>query len=349
VVVPSVDQEVFEGDDPIQQVVVTADVTGNLASLNGATVYVVVEDAQQLFASTAEVTLGQGGLGNTLTISGRTPNSQVGDFNGSLIVNVCLDLACTKPFQGSPFGIPYHVKVIPGLKLARTDLIALTSTFPASSTPWVSQVVLPQGATSFVSMLGGAAFDLVAGTDTVTITGKPAAVGRYDDFLYLAAVGVTSRGRSIQLTLTTPLSYTVAGTGQFQILYSPPQLDLSVTLTDQTSYPVVAYIDSLAANGKAYWSPNRIDYLPGDGVTTGDANGVVWLTLQGFGPGDRFGGQLWTGYFGLAANPCNLSSSGFVCLAPGLYDALVYPSTGNGSGTYEESPTPVRVRLTVKP
>lgn len=84
--------------------------SGNIASLYGRTVYVIVEDPAGLFTSDPpRVALRASPPGATVSLTGKPLAS--GTYAGVLRFYACLDPACSTQFAGSPFLQPFKVFV----------------------------------------------------------------------------------------------------------------------------------------------------------------------------------------------------------------------------------------------
>jgi hypothetical protein len=361
IVLPAVDQEVFEGGgDPIPTLSIAADVVGNLQSLNGATVYVIVQDPDALFDSKAGVSLSANGLGNVLTIYGRSVNAKAGTFHGPLTVNVCLDPACLKPLGGSPFSVPYTIKVLQGLQLTQ-NLSTLTAAFDSPSAPWTTSVLLPTGATDFTAQVttkgssgphyyGQQMVTLSRNDTALTLTGVPCpALTFYGDF-EVNATGVTSKGRLVPLQLIQRFEYQVGAGMAFTFVYQP----LSASLTagaGTSSYAAAVTVVSKASNGDIYDTIDHVDYLPPGPSGNLDANGFAWLRFLALGASST--GVGYDGAFTVSAVACNDSwpvNAQQTCLAPGRYEALIYPKSTYGTGGNGGNPVqPFPVDFTVSP
>ncbi|NRF66046.1 hypothetical protein HLB44_03485 [Aquincola sp. S2] len=84
---------------------------GDLFSLAGQTLYVIVEDPSSLFESNASVNIVQGSsFSYQLVLQPRTLPT-VGRFTGTLRAFACLDAGCGTRLGGTPLLIPYDVTV----------------------------------------------------------------------------------------------------------------------------------------------------------------------------------------------------------------------------------------------
>jgi hypothetical protein len=149
--VPSITNEVFEGStgDPLLPWSVTADAAGNLTTLTGQTLFVVLEDPdgfvdRVLIPSTLQST------GNRLTISPKSSNPLPGVYTGPFRISVCLDANCATRLGGTPVVVPYRITVLQGPRATLNDPSIIRST--ASTAVRVPfQVTLPALVTSWTA------------------------------------------------------------------------------------------------------------------------------------------------------------------------------------------------------
>ncbi|HET7792089.1 MAG TPA: hypothetical protein VFL64_01785, partial [Rhizobacter sp.] len=195
--IPIVDQEVFEGGDPLVAIEVTADLSGDLSKLGQ--VFVVVEDRDQLF-STAAVSPGANGRDNRLIIQGRPINLVAGTFSGPLRVFVCLDVECQRTVAGSPVIVPYTITVRPGIKMNFPTPLTV-ATGAGSPRTLELPITLPPGTEAW-----SAAFDFGPNGIAVTNSDTPSpralvdisalGVGYAGDWpIWFSATARTSKGR----------------------------------------------------------------------------------------------------------------------------------------------------------
>ncbi len=90
----------------------TFSAAGNFASLNGMTVYVIVEDPEGFYTSRAPpaVLLNKSPPGATVILSQR-PLQRTGVFQGRLRFYACLTPTCSTQIAGSPLVVPYNFTV----------------------------------------------------------------------------------------------------------------------------------------------------------------------------------------------------------------------------------------------
>ncbi len=86
--------------------------SGNVAALNGRTVYVIVVDPHDFYSKTVppSVRLIAEPQGAVVTLQPR-PLRRIGKYQAELQFYACLDPACQTQFVGSPFRLPYKLEV----------------------------------------------------------------------------------------------------------------------------------------------------------------------------------------------------------------------------------------------
>jgi hypothetical protein len=345
----ALDHEAFEGDDRIPPLAITADVTGDLSVLAGKTVYVLVEDPDQLYASNPSLSLTSTGLGNQLTLFARGPNTRVGTFQGNLKVNVCLDAECRQPFGGSPFAVPYKLKVLPGLKIAEAGNIALNWKFGEPLPTWRSDVTLPAGATGFGSAVFKRGFQILssvaaASNDAraVTVQASPTHVAVHDLDLYLEAVGTTSTGRKVTLSERRALTYTITPPDKPTVVYTPSTATLVRSSTAPENFGSV--VNLVAPQAEPFYVSTRVEYLNATNGGVDDAKGFRWLDMGAVSSVVN-GSELVVRTEAWYRLDVQCQMSGPRCMPPGVYVARVFFLTAAG----QEAPHPFVVRLDLQP
>lgn len=345
----ALDHEAFEGEDRIPPLAITADVTGDLSVLAGKTVYVLVEDPDQLYASNPSLSLTSTGLGNQLTLFPRGLNTKVGIFQGNLKVNVCLDADCRQPFGGSPFSVPYKLKVLPGLKITQAGNIALNWKFGEPLPTWRSDVTLPAGATGFGSTVFRRGSQIVSSVAearndarTVTVQASPTQVSVRDLDLYVEALATTSTGRRVTLSERRALTYTITAPDKPMVVYTPSTANLVRSSTTPENFGSV--VKMVPAQAEPFYVSTRVEYLNAANGGVDDAKGFRWLDMGAVSSGAG-GSELLAhteAWYSLNVQ-CQLS--GPRCMAPGVYVARVFFLTAAG----QDAPNPFVVRLDLQP
>jgi hypothetical protein len=344
------DYEAFEGDDPIPALTITADVSGDFSKLQDRTVYVGVEDPDQLFGAAPSVSLAPNGLGIQLMLLTRSPNTKTGDFRSEIKVNVCMDSACRQQFAGSPFKVPYHVKILPGLKFVEQGNINLTAKFGSVPLPsWSTAVVLPAGATNLRGAVFKRGFKILSDAAevktegaTVTLQARPVHVTSRELDLYVEAEAVTSTGRKVMLSETRPITYKMTAPDQSAVVYTPASGRL---VRSSTSVEVMGGIfQMMSPQAEPFYVSARVEYLDASNGGLDDAKGKAWLVPNGVNTANNASDLLFPTEVRYGLNElCMLS--GPRCIAPGHYVAKVILTTATG----QDAPQSFLVRLDMEP
>ncbi|PTT86752.1 hypothetical protein DBR42_13085 [Pelomonas sp. HMWF004] len=220
--------ETYENGDPnsttLPSFQVTADLQGDVQSLAGKTIYVVVEDPHG-FVKQASVVQPITQTRNTLFVETKTFGPRKGRYTGNFKVLVCYDAACTSQFGGSPIVVPYDIEVLQGLVLNGNAPISFSAR--AGETQTVSfPLTMPEGLLLYpVALpppLGGQpqlsveqmispsiAWRVVAGaTPSGAIAGSISA-GVASDILVARAEVQTPKGKRFRLSAQVQVLYTL--------------------------------------------------------------------------------------------------------------------------------------------
>jgi hypothetical protein len=129
VAVPTISNEVFESGvgDSLFPWTVTADAIGNLSTLNGQSLFVVVEDPDG-FIERVSIPSTLQSTGNTLSISPRSSYPGPGVYSGPFRISVCLDLNCSTRLGGTPVVVPYRITVLQGPRATLANPTVVRST-----------------------------------------------------------------------------------------------------------------------------------------------------------------------------------------------------------------------------
>jgi hypothetical protein len=208
--------------------------TGNLSSLNGKTVYVVIEDPNGLFNRAPEVggPSSQGEIDILLTV--KTQNT-LGTFSGNLTVHACLDSACKSELVGSPAQVPYTLRVLPEVQIS-TNAINVNATFgePAFTRTFTLQTA---GVASLGWVLpapfGAPTPFALASPDsglstTYTITFFPMAPGQYRHTLTLNGIAEAD-GVSYAFVKKIAIRYDTADNPAVDYVFSVPSIEVNTT------------------------------------------------------------------------------------------------------------------------
>jgi hypothetical protein len=306
--------------------------TGDLASLNGATIYVRIEDPWALFASSSvhawpdgyfELSL----LGGMLT--------RPGHFTGDLKIHVSLDAEGRRPFGGSPLLVPYDVTVIDPIPLDATSLLVetpfgdppSTRTIKANVseyvTDWVASVGTTQGCRGTgLPIDSRVPFQHVGcATDgTISLTFRPAAPGTYPETLTVRANGVY-QGGSFSVTRRVGITRMVTPNDAIDFVIDPAQLPT---------------IERTA--GDPSFQPQGFTFIPNTGVSA-LLDGVEYLTSPAAAAGHPQVAAWWQESPSAGTITCDVSAASPECLPEGTYTArLHYVLTRNGVARDAYSP-----------
>ncbi len=208
------------GAGPVLQADIEADVTGDLTTLTGKQVYVIVNDPNGIFNKALLIqeapTRYRLRLYYESAAYGATDyDMPVGDFKSSVQVSVCLDAACTQPFAGSPIAMPYSYKVEQGLRVQGFPVgappYALTSTPFAAVVRDVAVTLPPRTTNWFVAEDGGNGGLKITkvGESTLRIEGKAVAAGSYVGTFIINASATTSAGAAALFQTSGGVAYEV--------------------------------------------------------------------------------------------------------------------------------------------
>jgi hypothetical protein len=128
--VPTLTDETFENGDPTSRTLppfqVTADLQGDIASLNGQTIFVLVEDPDG-FVQGASLQQPLTSTQATLVVDTKTFGPRKGRYRNSFRIKVCFDASCAKQLAGSPITVPYDIEVLQGFVLNDNSPVAVTA------------------------------------------------------------------------------------------------------------------------------------------------------------------------------------------------------------------------------
>lgn len=341
-----VNQRIYEGER-LQDVSISADVSGDLNRLNGQTLYVVVEDPSQLFGSTPRVLISGNGIGNRVDLMALSSSGRAGSYRSPLRLLVCLDAACTRPINGSPVSIPLSIDVLPKLGFAPTSPVVIELVFGVTPEARNIGIRLPEGMSDFeidhpptqqyYSAVRGAAPGA-----SVDLTPTLLPVGSFTTTLTVHGYASLSGGLSFQ-SATLPVELRVAATPGVNGFFQPARLNLQTYRGAGLNSPVggqqIAYF--VAADGTRYTEVSRIVYREPDGSGNASAGGLEWLQA-----GVSVVGPVPQPVYVSAGPAACVSNDGgrtIRCLSDGRYEALVYLRTAAG----QEYPDPLPVSMTV--
>ncbi|MBC3875153.1 hypothetical protein [Undibacterium flavidum] len=326
-------------------------ISGNLDSLNGKTVFVLVEDPANLFQAEGYLIIQRLASGSTYIL--RLIGKQLkvaGHFTGNVRVRACLDAACTQPIAGTPLLLPYNVKVEAGLTVSRNEI---NVTVPFGTVPppemvdigysslgkgWVANISSPYrtiveehtlsiGNTTYYYPYPTIGVLPRQGTilqdKQMQIQIYPSKPGNYFHTVRVSAVA-TSPGRELIFEQTVNVRYNVTPNPAINSLFYPATLDFmqkQQTSTMEYNYQLVTNI-GIASEFVG------IEYLSAAG-TTGPVNS--W----------------WSEFpYRSAATCISNYYSGMSCLTPGVYTAQVRYRLITPKGTLGDVLYPIRMTVT---
>ncbi|WP_425258845.1 hypothetical protein ACPOLB_25400 [Rubrivivax sp. RP6-9] len=176
-------------------IALSAQISGNLAELDGKTLYVRIDDGLGLFEPAARIDYNASTRQASVALTGRQ-QTLTGLRSGRLGVRVCLDVACQNALTPPGYGIDMSVNVRAGLRTTPSELLVRVpfGTLPPTS---LVRVVVPEGRTpsefsaGIVAGADGTAFDLsrdlTPGSEGIRVAPRLLPVGRYQSRLEVVA------------------------------------------------------------------------------------------------------------------------------------------------------------------
>jgi hypothetical protein len=338
--VSALNADVLEGS-ALDTVVLSGTVSGDVNSLSGRTVYVIVEDPAALFEPTATLQLQQAGSvwQYTLTLRGRALGTS-GRRTGNVRVFVCLDAACNSRLNGTPIAIPFNVNVMPGMVLS-TQTIQVTVPFGTVPPEQAVDVALSPFSTAWVSS-DATPFNPALTKTLVLVDGNqwnpgpqvrfrltPAIPGTYTERVRVHTTATIGPNLSRDFDQFIDVTYTVTPNDAIDHVFDPPSLNI----THSASNPLM--------------QEHRYQLYTNFG-TTQVWRGVVYDPAPSTANGTSF---LWWNDNLRQSSVCLayvVSGGGFTydCLPPGVYTAKVqYELFGPSGSRIVEFP----ITMTVTP
>lgn len=216
--VPPVQQEMYESvGNVVGSVTLTADLTGDLATLNGKTVHVLVEDPDHLLSG-ADMVQPLTPTTNALVLRG-AQDPKAGRYVNSFRVRVCLDVGCQQEFGGSPISVPYDIVVLSGVIINGGQSISLSGKAGTSAQAFIP-VTAPTG-TMQIDMQGHPWFEASAtsfetnaqvammfdGALGVQLSVNAPVPGRYVFNLDVTAQVISPSGEAARIRTEVPVTY----------------------------------------------------------------------------------------------------------------------------------------------
>jgi hypothetical protein len=303
---------------------VTGTASGDIASLDGAYVFAVLEDSASLFSSSWVTASADGRFSVSLT--GATLSTP-GHYTGTLRIHAALDPEGRQPVADGPVLVPYDVTVLDAIALSTTSITveapfgapATTRTVTATVTPYATSWSTKVGSTQGCYVAGHAvtpgAGNITCEPDgTITVTFFPGAPGTYTRTLEVQAV-VVHGGRTSYFRHDVVVTQVVTPDDSVDYVASPPLLQITRTQGD-TAFEERWY--SMTPNTGATLSWSGLEYLTHPATADGHPKVASW----------------WYGspYQGTAT--CSTSGGTTTCLPEGTYTARVhFVLTRNGVQT----------------
>ena len=275
-------QEVYEGA-PMRTVTLTGTATGDVASLSGRTLYIIVVDPDGLFQPNPLISFAPGNQVNVVMSGAIQPTPR--HVTGSLTVNVCLDAACTQPLAGSPLHVPYDVTVRAGLNVD-TSPLAMAYRFGDAPATRSFPVGLPANVTSVIATavqddgfspsLYAVATAAQGGADAlVLVTFTPALPGVYTGKIRIDA-SVNGPQGAASYRAVIPFTYTVSDNAAVLAFYYPPQVVISTFASSTAArFPPLVL---LSRPGVSLVS-SVVEYLTFPPMAAGHPNVNGWMSL----------------------------------------------------------------------
>lgn len=276
-------------DYPTQDIPIQVKVLGDLASLDGKTLYVQLHDSNDMFEPVPVVDLGSSSGDVTGSILGKVAATE-GRTTGTLSIDVCYDAACTHAMRGSPLRISYVVDVLPGLDVAVTEPVYSTL-FGTALPPQDIVVRLPGNVNNwFVTTLpedGGfpsetAIATKVEGADAesgiVRLTMTPREPGHYTTTYRVVARAPNPFGAEYEYVQDIHIDYTVQDNPGVDYWISPGRIDIVRQQGDEQAGQAHGY--SLLGNTGIALVYDRIEYLSSPPESAGHLLHEDWWSVS---------------------------------------------------------------------
>ncbi len=263
---------------PMYDSTITARVSGNLQSLEGKTIYVVLEDPAGLYLPDASVVAFSADTYG-LRLQGR-PLSPAGHLTGTLKIHVSLDAAGTQPFGGSPLEIPYDITVVPGI-VPESDAITVEAAFGTAPVIRDIQVTTLNGAPLDAALVPGGTATWapkvsVPDGSTIRVAFPAAPPGSYTYTVDALSSYHLASGSDYKLTKPITVTYVVTPAPVPDYLFSPAEV--TVTMSQSSGSVLVMYPVLLLNEGVTQTSAQPVvEYLTNPPEADGNPATTDWL------------------------------------------------------------------------
>lgn len=306
-------------DSPIPTARIVASIAGDVATLDGATVYVYVEAPDAIFT---QPTIGFNTVEAVLQM-GLIAGLDVGTYSNTMKVSVCLDLQCSKHLGNSPFNIPYTVVVKPGLQVSQ-QTVNITRIFGSQPEPIIVQAQAAEGGTlEVVSVHGDRPYILsvAVAEDSSSFSITPAILepGVYTDTFKVVSYitdtnpPVPGMGTQIVQEKLVDFTYTVTANPDIVVMQSPASSTITMSSSESFKELTVGFY----SQGVQYSVNSMLSYGSQPDAAVGHAQSNNWLSAD-LSVNNRF-----------YINVCSIN--GGPCLPPGTYHATLTFSINDGA------------------
>lgn len=320
----------------VPDVVLSAQVSGNVAVLDGKTLYVLIDDPIGLFTPTPSIGYDAGTQRASIVLAGR-PQTVAGQRGGRLGVRVCLDAGCQTQLTPAGYGIDLAITVRAGLRTSPQQ-ITVRVPFGTLPDPSLVRIVVPEGRSASEFDAGIVAgpdnspvFDLTRqltpGAEGVLVAPRLLPVGRYERRLGVGALGADLGPGGVHVYLDEVALVLEVEPSSVDFAVLPSSLAFAFDHGTQGIRPFT--VGAVAQNGRFELDPVVYDNSsdPPDAATSPLRN--TWLSTAG----DSWGVEV-----------CR----GATCLPRGSYRATLrfvrYTTAGFPTGLTVDVPVALTVR-----
>ena len=317
---PNIVEETYEGAY-MRTVTLVGTATGDVSSLSGRALYIIVVDPDGLFQANPSISFAPGNQVN-VTLSGAVQPAPR-HVTGNLTVNVCLDAACTQPLGGSPLHVPYDVTVRAGINVDTTPM-AIAYRFGDAPSTRSFPVALPATFTNFSATAvqdDGFSANNYAVAQTVQtgldglvfVTFTPALPGVYTGKIRIDVATSNLQG-AMAYRKDVPFTYTITDNAAVLAFHYPPQV--AVITSASSSSAIFPSLTLISRPGVSTMS-SVVEYLTFVPMAAGHPNLNGWMSLY---PMPAVAACFFNNGFALPPD----------CLPTGLYTARVHTVVTDG-------------------